>query len=137
LVAAQAACGAADLAAAYSTCKTPDVKTNFPPDREKWIKVEQQQQIVLLRDITGDPFRAVAIHPAWLAYENGTIAKLAQAAYDERQLPSGLLDPIRLAVLADALEEAGCKHDELLRHLRGPGEHVRGCWLLDLLLEKA
>jgi hypothetical protein len=37
-------------------------------------------------------------------------------------------------VLADALEEAGCGDEEILGHLRGPGPHVRACWVLDLLL---
>jgi hypothetical protein len=47
---------------------------------------------------------------------------------------AGRLDPTRLAVLADALEEAGCADAELLGHLRGPGLHVRGCWAVDSLL---
>ena len=62
---------------------------------------------------------------------------LAQAAYDERELPSGTLDATRLAVLADALEEAGCPDRTILDHLRGPGPHVRGCWAVDLLLGKS
>jgi hypothetical protein len=45
-------------------------------------------------------------------------------------------DPQRLAVLADALEEAGCNDAEILTHLRSPGPHVRGCWALDLILGK-
>ena len=61
---------------------------------------------------------------------------LAQAAYDERELPAGTLDTTRLAVLADALEEAGCVQADILGHLRGPGPHVRGCWAVDLLLRK-
>jgi hypothetical protein len=61
---------------------------------------------------------------------------LAQVAYDQRLLPSGMLEPARLALLADALEEAGCTNADLLGHLRGPGPHVRGCWALDLLLGK-
>ena len=44
------------------------------------------------------------------------------------------LDPDRLAVLADALEEAGCENEDILQHLRGPGPHVRGCWVVDLVL---
>src|SRR2546423_1792808 len=40
----------------------------------------------------------------------------------------------RLAVLGDALEEAGCTNEPILTHLRGPGPHVRGCWALDALL---
>jgi hypothetical protein len=63
------------------------------------------------------------------------VVALAQAAYDHRTLPSGL-DRTTLAVLADALEEAGCTDPDLLIHLRGPGPHVRGCWALDLLLGK-
>ena len=52
----------------------------------------------------------------------------------ERELPSGRLDFARLAVLADALEEAGCTDQGLLGHLRAPGVHVRGCWGLDAVL---
>jgi hypothetical protein len=38
-----------------------------------------------------------------------------------------------LPVLADALEEAGCSEPALLRHLRRPGDHIRGCWALELV----
>jgi hypothetical protein len=51
-------------------------------------------------------------------------------------LPSGHLDTSRLLVLADSLEEAGCTDADILGHLRGTGPHVRGCWLVDLLLAK-
>jgi hypothetical protein len=64
-----------------------------------------------------------------------TVLSLAWAAYDGR-LPDGTLDPHRLGVLSDALEEAGCTEGALLRHLRGPGPHARGCHALDLLLGK-
>ena len=50
-----------------------------------------------------------------------------------RRAPS---TPPRLAVLSDALEEAGCAEARLLDHLRGPSPHVRGCWAVDLLLGK-
>jgi hypothetical protein len=87
----------------------------------------------MVRDIFGNPFRPVRLGRAWLT---PTVTNLAQSAYEERALPSGELDPTRLAVLADALEEAGCDQPGLLSHLRGPGPHVRGCWALDLLLGK-
>ncbi len=58
---------------------------------------------------------------------------LANAAYAERILPSGQLDPQRLAVLADALEEAGGADPDLLGHLRSALPHIRGCWVVDLL----
>jgi hypothetical protein len=56
---------------------------------------------------------------------------MAQAAYEHRDLPGGTLEPHRLAVLADALEEAGCDNPLILGHLRGPGTHWRGCWAVD------
>ncbi len=86
----------------------------------------------LLRDIF-KPFRPVTINTAWLT---PTVLALAQGAYNNRNLPCGTLDNARLAVLADALEEAGCNNTEILEHLRGPGPHTRGCWLLDRLLGK-
>jgi hypothetical protein len=96
---------------------------------------ERQQQAVLLRDIFGSlPFRPVALAPSVLQWREGLVVRLAQAAYEARLLPAGHLDPARLAVLADALEDAGCRDDELLGHLRGNGPHTRGCWAVDLVL---
>jgi hypothetical protein len=91
---------------------------------------ESAAQCRLLRDIYGNPFRAVAIDTTWLAWDGGTVRKLAQAIYDERAFE-------RLPVLADALEEAGCADSAVLSHCRQPGEHVRGCWVVDLLLGKS
>jgi hypothetical protein len=103
----------------------------------EYVHDEQAAQACLLRDLFGPlPFRPVSPDPAWLQWNNGTVPKIAQAIYDERQLPSGHLDPSRLAILADALEEAGCDQPDLLNHLRGSGPHVRGCWAVDLLLGK-
>jgi hypothetical protein len=90
----------------------------------------------LLHCIIGNPFRPVAADSFWLTGNNGTIPRLAEVAYQERQLPSGHLDSARLAILADAVEEAGCADPYLLGHLRGPGPHVRGCFALDLILSK-
>jgi hypothetical protein len=89
----------------------------------------------LVRCVFGPlPFRGVARDPAWLTAE---VLSLAQAAYEERALPSGGLEPARLALLADALEDAGCADAHVLRYLRGPGPHVRGCWPVDLILGKS
>jgi hypothetical protein len=91
----------------------------------------------LLREIFGPlPFRSVAIAPFLLEWRDKTIVKLAQAAYDNRQLPAGTLEPERLMVLADAMEEAGARDQEILRHLREQKDHWRGCWVVDLLLDK-
>jgi hypothetical protein len=100
------------------------------PDRES------SAQAALLRDIFGNPFRPVAVDRAWLGWQEGTIPRLAQAAYDERHLPSGHLDAARLAVLADALEEGGCNDPLILGHLRSGAEHVRGCFVVDAILGK-
>ena len=101
--------------------------------RERYRVVERAAQAALLRDVLGNPFRPAAISPAW---QTPTVVALAQAASDERELPAGTLDTTRLAVLADALEEAGCTDPDLLIHLREKGPYVRGCWVVDLLLGK-
>jgi hypothetical protein len=103
-------------------------KANGPGDKR-----ESQRQCELLRDLFGNPFRAASIDPDWLTR---TVTGLAQAAYEERNLPSGTLDQDRLAILADALEDAGCTDAVILDHCRQSEDHVRGCWLLDLLLNK-
>jgi hypothetical protein len=77
------------------------------------------------------------LHPTWLTWHDATIPKIAAAIYEERELPSGHLDNTRLAILADALEDAGCSDAALLGHLRGDGAHVRGCHVLDLVLGRA
>jgi hypothetical protein len=111
--------------------------------------VEREQAAVaaLLPEIFGNPFRPLPpkrgkkkweqMWRSLLAWNDGTVVRLAQAAYDEGHLPEGTLDNNRLAVLADALEEAGCTSEDILGHLRGPGPHVRGCWPVDLCLGKS
>jgi hypothetical protein len=99
-------------------------------------QAEEKEEASLVRCLFGNPFRHITISSAILASNNAAVVRLAQAAYDERHLPSGTLDNGRLAVLADALEEAGCTDADILGHLRGPGPHVRGCWPVDLLLGK-
>jgi hypothetical protein len=81
----------------------------------------------LFRDIFGNPFRPVAVDPAWLAWNHGTVPAIARHIYDDRAFHD-------LPILADALEDAGCTNADLLAHCRGPGPHVRGCWAVDLLL---
>jgi hypothetical protein len=80
----------------------------------------------LLREVFGNPFRPVALDPAWAKWNGGALRGMAEAVYQDRAYD-------RLPVLADALEDAGCADADLLGHLRSPGPHVRGCWALDLL----
>jgi hypothetical protein len=98
-------------------------------------EAERAELAGLLRDIFR-PFRPLRVEPAWLAWEGGVVSRLARAASEERRLPEGALEPACLAVLADALEEAGCSCSEWLGHLRGSGPHVRGCWAVDLCCDR-
>jgi hypothetical protein len=83
----------------------------------------------LIREIFGNPFQWNVIHPGWLSWSDGAVLHLAQTIYNTRSFDL-------LPILADALEDAGCDNADILSHLRGPGPHVRGCWALDLLLDK-
>jgi hypothetical protein len=83
----------------------------------------------ILQDILGNPFRPVTTKPAWLIWNDGTVVKIAQAIYDERAFN-------RMPILADALEDAGCDNDDIITHCRIEGPHVKGCWVVDLLLGK-
>jgi hypothetical protein len=79
-----------------------------------------------LRDIHGNPLRPPTIRPEW---RTEAVVALAAGSYADRAFD-------RLPVLADALEDAGCDDLEVLGHCRGPGPHVRGCWVIDLVLGK-
>lgn len=73
------------------------------------------------------PFRPVTIPPSWLT---SNVVALAAGIYDEKAFD-------RMPILADALQDAGCNNDDVLNHCRGDGPHVRGCWVIDLLLSKS
>ena len=90
-----------------------------------------------IRDFFGPLlFRQLAIAADVLAWKERTVPKLAQAAYEGTALTEDTIAPDALAVLADALEEAGCSEQSILDHLHGPGPHFRGCWPVDLVLAK-
>jgi hypothetical protein len=96
--------------------------------RDAWQKA-CQELCGLLREVVGNPFRPPDLSPLCLTWNDATVPRIAQAIYDERAFD-------RLPILADALEDAGCNDADLLNHCRGDGWHVRGCWAVDLLLEK-
>ncbi|MBY0460951.1 MAG: hypothetical protein K2V38_26830 [Gemmataceae bacterium] len=97
------------------------------PGFARW-KEERSRQCVLLRDVVGNPFRAVpAIDPSWLT---SIVADLARAIYESRDFSA-------MPVLADALQDAGCDNTDILDHCRDDGLHVRGCWVVDLLMGKS
>jgi hypothetical protein len=87
-----------------------------------------EQRISWLRDLF--PYRqSLAADPSWLSWSNGTVPQLVREIRNERQYEL-------MPILADALEDAGCHNADILGHCRGPGLHVRGCWVVDLLLGK-
>jgi hypothetical protein len=90
----------------------------------------------LVREHFGNPYRRLTVRAPVLAWQDDTVVRLARTTYDERILPGGTLDNTRLAILADALEEAGCTEEAILLHLRNGERHYRGCWVIDLLLGK-
>jgi hypothetical protein len=87
------------------------------------------RQAGLLRDIVRGPFRPIFLGPACPRPNDDTIVRLAEAIYEARAFN-------KLPALADALVEAGCGDEQVLTHCRRRGGHVRGCWLLDVLLRK-
>ncbi len=77
----------------------------------------------LVRDILGYPFAPVKFEKRW---RTETVRLLTEGITAD-----GKFD--RLPILADALEEAGCDDADILGHCRGPGPHVGGCWVVDLI----
>ena len=65
-------------------------------------------------------------HPSWLTT---VVVPLAQQMYESRDFST-------MPILADALQDAGCANADVLDHCRGPGPHVRGCWVVDLVSGK-
>jgi hypothetical protein len=122
-VAAQLVRNAASAAALRNTGET------WPPAdyarHEAARRAEDRVQCAILRDVF-NPFRPVAFAPAW---RTPPVLALARAIYQERAFE-------QLPILADALEEAGCADEQLLAHCRGPGVHVRGCWVVDGVLAR-
>ncbi len=81
-------------------------------------------QYALLREVIGYPERTAPFQLAWCT---STVLSVAQAMYESRDFGA-------MPILADALQEGGCDNTDVLDHCRGPGPHVRGCWVVDLVL---
>jgi len=87
-----------------------------------------RRHCAFLRGLVGDPFDPAP--PGWARRVKGLprVGELAAAIYRDRAFHE-------MPALGDALEEEGCTVRQVLEHCREPGEHVRGCWVLDDLLE--
>jgi hypothetical protein len=90
---------------------------------------ERAAQADLLRDLLDNTVRPAALDPGCLTWRDGLLVSLARRMYESRNFTD-------MPVLADALQDAGCTDTAILEHCRRPAGHVRGCWVLDLLLGK-
>ena len=98
--------------------------------RAEFSEVDVQRSVYasLIRDIFGNPFRSIDFDPEW---QTDTAVGLAQTMYDTRNFRA-------MPILADALQDAGCEDAAILDHCRDENSlHVRGCWVVDLVLGKA
>src|SRR5262245_46417857 len=84
-----------------------------------------------LREVVGNPFKPPRFEAAW---RTSTVVQLAQGIFEDRAFD-------RMPILADALLDADCDEEAVLRHCRGTElhakesvQHVRGCWVVELAL---
>jgi hypothetical protein len=119
---------------AYRAFHSSGYKRGSEPANETppWLEAESAErsaQALLLRDLIHSPSTIPVCETAWQEWNNGTIRNLARAIYDDRSFDG-------LAIVADALEDSGCTNADVLNHCRDGGVHVRGCWVVDLVLGK-
>jgi hypothetical protein len=89
---------------------------------------EAAEQLLLARDIFSNPFRPITFIESW---RTDTAIALARTMYDSREFSA-------MPILADALQDAGCDNEDVLNHCRDPRQiHIRGCWVVDLVLGKS
>jgi hypothetical protein len=88
-------------------------------------RAELPAQTALFRDVFGNPFRRARVRAEWLTTD---VVALARTMYESRDFSA-------MPILADALQDAGCDNEYVLAHCREfGGVHVRGCWVVDLVL---
>jgi hypothetical protein len=120
------------LRAAVAQSRSPDPRFSFNPKEHSpdWVAAYEDEEVcqaAIVRDVFGNPFRPVAVDPQWLTSD---VLALARGIYEERAFD-------RMPILADALQDAGCDSDDVLTHCRdASAPHVRGCWVVDLVLGK-
>jgi hypothetical protein len=111
----------------HAACAGGDVRDGMSHQEHcRAVRPEEIAQSELFRDIFGNPFRPVSFDTVW---RTSTAVALAKQMYDSRDFSA-------MPILADALQEAGCDNEDLLNHCRVPGAHFRGCWVVDLVLER-
>ena len=98
----------------------------WTPELSIAVEKEHSAASEFLRDIFGNPFRPTSIDPSW---RTSTVVALARGMYESRDFSP-------MTILSDALQDAGCDNEDILNHCRGEGPHVRGCWIVDMILAK-
>jgi hypothetical protein len=120
-------------AAARAASATAAFEGNRRTAQEQWDTAwdaEEQWQAAMLRDMFRNPFQpASALPHAYRQWNDGLVVSIARKIEMERTVD-------HFPILADALEDSGCHNAAILNHCREPGIHVRGCWVIDLLLGK-
>jgi hypothetical protein len=104
----------------------PSAPRDGSPDSEGLRESHLRLQHAVFCDIVGDPAHPV---PFDLRWRTSDVMGVADAIYDEKAF-------VRLPILADALMDAGCEEEQIISHCRSNGPHVRGCWVVDLVLGK-
>jgi hypothetical protein len=114
---------------AHNAFSTPHNLMCAAPSRKQKITLARANEsaVALFREVFGNPFRPVTVSAEW---RTETAVALARQMYDSRDFSA-------MPILADALQDAGCDSAEILDHCRGPGPHVRGCFVVDLVLGKS
>ena len=98
----------------------------YEPEFYQHMERERFAQTALLHDIFGNPFRPITFAPE---SRTDTAIAIASQMYESRDFSA-------MPILADALQDAGCDNPDVLNHCRQGGPHVRGCWVVDLVLGK-
>ncbi len=111
----------------YAALTSSSVHIQFTTRKLPESGLPAEQQVAVLRDLFGNPFRPASFSPDW---RTDTAVSLARTMYEARDFSA-------MPILADALQDAGCDNDDILSHCRDANAtHVRGCWVVDSVLGK-
>jgi hypothetical protein len=114
------------FAFSYANDDARPTDLDVPPARDALRDIHFVRQNAVFRDLVGHLLHAVHFDPRW---RTSDVVGIARGIYDERAFS-------RMPILADALMDAGCEDETVIEHCRGDGPHVRGCWVVDLVLGK-
>jgi hypothetical protein len=103
-------------------------KTGWEEDIEGPVIQDMRARIANhFKDVLGNPFRPARMEEGWKTSE---LVEQAKTIYQSREFGD-------MPALANALEKVGCSDEEILAHCRQTCGHVRGCWVIDRLMDNA